>query len=508
MQSERIFAVNTAAIAHADLARLRLSSSLDPKKRARLGQFMTPAGIAQHMAAMFDPLPNSVRLLDAGAGVGALSAAFVREACHRPKPPTAIDVTAFEIDAVLLPSLEETLAACATECRASGIQFTARVIREDFIQHAATPLTSTHAEMAQYDCAILNPPYAKIRSDSPSRSALTSLGIETSNLYTAFVAIALDQLKAGGQLVAITPRSFCNGSYFTPFRRLLLRQSSLRKIHVYESRKSAFQDDNVLQENVVFHLVKSAPQPAEVLIASSEGPDDVNGSHWHVPFDEVVHPRDPHQFIRLAVSDDDVTLAQRVRALPCTLSDLELAVSTGRVVDFRAKEFLRTEPEPGTVPLIYPCHFASGRIEWPKAKSRKPNALVSNSKTAPLLVPRGTYVLTKRFSSKEQRRRLVAALYDARQFEADAVGFENHLNYFHRRGEGLPPGLARGLALYLNSTAVDDYFRQFSGHTQVNATDLRSLRYPDGEQLMRLGQRWRVELPPQDKIDESVENLL
>jgi adenine-specific DNA-methyltransferase len=36
---------------------------------------------------------------------------------------------------------------------------------------------------------------------------------------------------------------------------------------------------------------------------------------------------------------------------------------------------------------------------------------------------------------------------------------------------------------YLNSQEVDDYFRVFSGHTQVNATDLRRLRYPTIEQL-------------------------
>ena len=55
------------------------------------------------------------------------------------------------------------------------------------------------------------------------------------------------------------------------------------------------------------------------------------------------------------------------------------------------------------------------------------------------------------------------------------AGFENHLNYFHENGEGLPLDLAKGLAAFLNSDAVDQYFRIFSGHTQVNATDLRNL---------------------------------
>ena len=47
--------------------------------------------------------------------------------------------------------------------------------------------------------------------------------------------------------------------------------------------------------------------------------------------------------------------------------------------------------------------------------------------------------------------------------------------------------LARGLALFLNSSLVDRYFRQFNGHTQVNAADLRSLRYPDRSTLEQLG---------------------
>ena len=67
---------------------------------------------------------------------------------------------------------------------------------------------------------------------------------------------------------------------------------------------------------------------------------------------------------------------------------------------------------------------------------------------------------------------------------------------------------AYGLSVFLNSTAVDEYFRRFSGHTQVNATDLRLLRYPELDKLKQLG-RWMRTTGrlKQEQIDEKVELL-
>lgn len=496
------------ALNQADIARLSVSPTLDPKQRSKLGQFMTPAPVAMFMAGMFDRLPKILRLLDAGAGVGSLTAAFVREAISRKDRPQSIDVTTFEIDPVLGQYLADTLAACADECEVAGVAFTYRIVPEDYILYAAEPLLSEHSASEQYDCAILNPPYAKINTASKTRKALRTMGIETTNLYSAFVAVTLDQLKPGGQVVAITPRSFCNGSYFEHFRRFMLEHAALRKIHVYESRKQAFKDDEVLQENIIYQLRKSEPQSKTVRISLSDNPRDLDASAREVPFDEVVLPNDPHAFIRLAVSEADGDLANRVRTLPCTLRDLGVTVSTGRVVDFRARDFLRKDPEPGTVPLIYPCHFKDGYVAWPKPDAKKPNALISNEETAKLMVPRGIYVLTKRFSSKEEKRRLVAVIFDPARIGSELVGFENHLNYFHLNGAGLPGDLACGLALFLNSSAVDQYFRQFSGHTQVNATDLRNLHYPTMEQLEEAGRQLGDAPLAQERIDEIVESLL
>jgi adenine-specific DNA-methyltransferase len=157
------------------------------------------------------------------------------------------------------------------------------------------------------------------------------------------------------------------------------------------------------------------------------------------------------------------------------------------------------------MPLVYPSHFQDGFVSWPLESGKKPNAIMLSEQTEGLMVAAGCYVLTKRFSAKEERRRVVAAIYDPHRIEAPLVGFENHLNYFHARGKGLSRTLAKGLALYLNSSLFDHYFRLFSGHTQVNATDLKKMHYPSHEQLMRLGAHIKDRMPDQDAIDIILE---
>lgn len=478
--------------ARADKVRREISPRLNDGRRAELGQFLTPEPIAALMASMFGELPEEVRLLDAGAGVGSLTAAFVTEALSRSTPPRSINVTAFEVDPGLAELLEGTLEDCRLACEEAGVRFASAVMADDYIMHSAEPLL---AVVQGFNCAILNPPYAKINSASRWRSALRSQGIETVNLYSAFVALAINQLEPGGELVAITPRSFCNGPYYGPFRQHLLGATNLLRLHVFESRKKAFKDDAVLQENVIFQLRKEEAQSHFVQLETDAG--DTRS----VPFAQVVRPGDKQCFIRLTITDEDAALAERVQALPCSLADLDLSVSTGRIVDFRARDVLRKEPGEDTAPLLYPAHLKDGGVRWPIPDFKKSNAIAITERTARELVPPGRYLLAKRFSSKEEKRRLVVSVYDANA----PAAFDNKLNFFHRNGAGLPELMALGLAAFLNSTAVDDYFRQFSGHTQVNATDLRNLHYPSREALEALG---RVAPVGQQDIDAAVEAIL
>jgi adenine-specific DNA-methyltransferase len=473
-------------------------------RQERLGQFPTPAPLADFMASLFTADWRTVRLLDAGAGIGSLSVALARRICAQKRKPRDIEIVAYEVDPSLTPRLRANLDKCGRQCASSGIQFSAVVHNQDFIE-AAVPLVRDDmftSSFQRFNAAIVNPPYRKIRGNSEHRLRLRSAGIETTNLYTAFLSLIVRLLGDDGQLVAITPRSFCNGPYFRPFREDLLRQMAIHRIHSFESRSAAFRADNVLQENIIIHATKTGDAPKVVAISTSTGEVGSPVREYLVPFSQVVSPADPERFIHLVSDHDQAIVKAAVGHFTTTLDDLGLTVSTGRVVDFRAASFLRQQPDTDTAPLIYPCHFNGGFIHWPKANSRKPNAIVANDETSSLLIPAATYVLVKRFSSKEERRRIVACIFDPSRLPPCAtVGFENHLNYFHVDGRGLPMELARGLAIFLNSTLIDQYFRQFNGHTQVNATDLRSIRYPTREQLVRLGRRVKVLPVDQANLD-------
>lgn len=498
-------------LAQVEAFRQEANGKLDSQRKVSLGQFFTPIPVAQQLAELFVAHDEEVRLLDAGAGVGVLLAAFIAKLCQCEKRPRSVHIVAYEIDPLLVVYLRQTFTLCEEICASYGIALVCEIRQADFIQSTLDRLHGslfTSSAVTTFSHIIMNPPYRKIHARSEHRRLLQRLGIEASNLYSGFVATAIQLLEPQGELVAITPRSFCNGPYFKQFRRFFLGQMALDRLHLYESRQAAFRDDAVLQENIVFHAVKTAQKFATVVVTASAGIDVQPGSRRLVPYRQIVQPDDPELFIRIAPDESSARIAERIYQLPSRLEDIGLGVSTGRVVDFRVRDFLRAVPENGAVPLIYPVHCVAGAVSWPKHDSRKPNALVMNPSTAALLVPNEHYVLVRRLSAKEEKHRVVAVVYDAAQIDATHVGFENHLNYFHQQGRGMDLSLARGLAAYLNSALVDTHFRQFNGHTQVNATDLRSIRYPTRDQLFMLGATVSGYSAAPDECDGFVEREL
>jgi len=305
------------------------------------------------------------------------------------------------------------------------MDFTAEIVIDDFIR-AGVELSENglfaQGTRKEFDCSVLNPPYRKINSDSDTRRLLRRVAVETSNMYSAFLSLITRLLSPNGEIVAITPRSFCNGTYFKPFRADFLESMRIRRIHVFNCRDTAFSGDGVLQENVIVHSVRTGRGTGKVVVSSSAGPDDASSTMRSVAYAEIIHPRDPQHFIRLLVDGIEDQVSKRILALPASIEDLGLSVSTGRVVDFRVLDCLRKHPCAETVPLIYPTHFDGGYVKWPSEGHRKSNAIIRSPKTEELLVASGYFVLLKRFSAKEEKRRVVAAIYEPSRIGSEVVG--------------------------------------------------------------------------------------
>lgn len=495
----------TPVLAEIEQLRLTVSKASDPKRKSRLGQFFTPAKTAQFMAGLFTQRTMGIsRLLDAGAGIGSLSAAFLERWASGGFDFQCVEVDAFEIDERLHPHLTQTL-----ESYRPHLNVAPTVRGDDFVNAAVDSLCgSLFVEaLPRYTHAILNPPYKKIRSDSAHRLALRRAGIETVNQYSAFVALSLSLLADHGELVAIMPRSFCNGPYYRPFRKYVLERAAIRKMHLFASRNKAFKDDDVLQENVILMLERGAPG-GDVTITTSTDDRFTDLETHKYPFERIVIPGDPERFIHVPTSPE-LGVIERSDVICRTLAEVGIQVSTGPVVDFRLKEHLCSMPDANTVPLLYPGHFRCQTTDWPRPELKKPNAIRRNAETEKWLYPNGFYCVVRRFSSKEEKRRIVASVVSPNSFpDAELLGFENHLNVFHMGKQGLPEALAHGLSAFLNTTAVDESFRRFNGHTQVNATDLRIMKYPSKENLIALG-KWAMHChePAQALIDEQLARL-
>lgn len=468
----------------------------DAKVRKLKGQFFTPKQVSTYMASLFEIHHDTIRLLDAGAGTGILTAAFCeRLLCNSRIIELTID--AYENDPALLPLLRKTLETCKSKLEGRGHSVDYHIYQQDFIlsnegYFKKPDSFSTRAGLTFYDFVISNPPYYKLNKDSPQSTVMAELVSGQPNIYTLFMALSASIIKPGGEMVFITPRSFCSGLYYKRFREWFLRNVQVTNIHIFESRKEVFDKDEVLQENVIIKArkQKEANKHDKVIITTSRNKHFDRLRRIEVSSNDVIRHRNDETFIRIPTSSLDIDILHVVDRWPNTLRDLGLEISTGPVVPFRAKEYLLPEltEKPESAPLLWMHNMRDKGIAWPAKKNGKASAIRVCDETVSVLLPVKNYVLVKRFSSKEQKRRLYASVLLEAEFPYESVGIENHVNYIYRPDGNLSVYEAFGIAAILNTTIIDNFFRSLSGNTQVNASDIKSLPFPGIEDIRKIGQ--------------------
>ena len=465
----------------------RFDFSTSAEQRRERGHFGTPPAIAGCMAGMFSQLPSGhIRILDPGAGVGTLSAAVCQRVLKL-KSSRRLFFELWENDPKLIPLLEKTMVYCRQVLRRAGHEMEFSVRGDDFILANTQQTLFDAGPEPSFHLAILNPPYFKLRKDSPHAQAMRHVVHGQPNIYALFMAVAADQLLCGGEMVAITPRSYFNGPYFARFRKWFFDRLAARQIHVFESRTEAFKKDAVLQENVILHAEKGG-QPRDVVLSTSAGRDMAAPVRTSAPYEQIIDTRNGDHLVRVSGSELEHEIIAAMDDLPSRFRSLGFEISTGPVVAFRAKEFLRNERGDDTAPLLWMHNVRPFVTQFPPKNGKAPHIEVSAA-SMKLLVPAKTYLLVKRFTAKEEKRRLVVGIMRASDSYSEWVGLENHLNYIYRKGAALSEAEAYGLAAFLNSVLVDRYFRAISGNTQVNAAEIRTMPVPDEATLAQIGRQ-------------------
>lgn len=488
------------------------------KDSALLGQYFTPLTIANKIANGFIELRGDrLVILDPGAGSGVLSCVLCEKIIKWKYVPREIHLTAYEIDKTLVSILKKSFDYLANWLKKRNVSLVYCVKNTDFVLENAAVLDNKLQRSLfrtkhhdKFDLIIANPPYFKI-SKSDQRAKVSSTVIHGQpNIYALFMSIAASLLVNGGQLGFITPRSFASGLYFKMIRKHLFSQISPVSLHVFEARDKAFGKDEVLQENIILHGKKDGAidrKNHEVKISSSNGISDLERcATIKVSLQEIIAPENGY-ILHIPTTTSQLETIRVVKSWKYNLKSLGLEVSTGPIVPFRTRELLVDSPAPQTAPLLWLHNVKTMFVCWP-LKLRKPQYVKYLKNSKKLLLPNMNYVLIRRFSAKEEKKRLVAAPLLSRQLESDYIGIENHLNYIYRKDGELSEVEAIGLAAILNSDLLDSYFRIFNGNTQVSATELRNFPLPSPHIIEKIGMAIRSHSFNQNHIDKHVVELV
>lgn len=479
------------------------------KEKKEKGQYFTSGSIAEFMAARVNLKKDTIKILDPGSGTGMLTAALVSRIIKEGKKNLHLEIDLFENDEKVLPFLYDTMEMCKNLMEKQGNKLNYKIYVEDYIlvhSHLFEPSLFDEEKInKKYDLVISNPPYYKLNKNHIYSQILQEYIHGQPNIYFMFMAIAEKLLADEGQLVFITPRSYCSGAYFERFRDLFFKSIDPEHFHLFESRKGNFKSENVLQETIILSGFKRKHKHPYITISSSLSLN-IQESYSEETFNKslIIDSTDQINLIRLPINKDQSKVLEVFDNWSNNLKLMNMNISTGPVVAFRHKEYIKDYNEKDSYPLLYMKNLKQLEVAFPLEQNNQGVTFEATEKR--LVVPANNYVLLKRFTSKEQKKRVDCGTYLTKKHPFQMLGLENHLNYIYKIDESLSEEESLGVAAFLNSDLVDQYFRIVNGNTQVNASDIRPLPFPEYDFVVKLGRdilEKRISYPDVDAILEE-----
>lgn len=447
-------------------------ASIPKENRKQYGQFFTAEKTAVYMAKMFDfdIGKSQLKILDAGAGTGLLSAAIIERLVELGYKGHLF-LVCYETDPNVLPILIKNLELMKKEA-----EFSFLVLSENYITSQQFELLFDE-NANQFDYIIGNPPYIKLHKSAPEALAMPQVCHGSPNLYFLFWAMGIYNLKENGELVYIIPRSWTSGAYFEKFRKYLFQQTAIQEIHLFTSRDKVFKQEPILQETMIIKVKKTKVKPVNILVSSSSTSDYDDLHEYSVPYNTIVSK---NNYVFLVTNNNEAEVLNRMSKLKYTLPDLNLKMKTGIIVDFRTREVLRNDCENDAFPLFYSSHIQEGKVVWPIGKQGE--YIVTDKQS--FLQPNGNYLFVKRFTTKEEKRRLQCGMYRQKDYpQYKYISTQNKINYIACQSLCLLYGM---YALF-GSLLYDQYYRILNGSTQVNSTEVNTMPVPDRTTIEEMG---------------------
>lgn len=461
-------------------------ASMPKKERKKYGQFFTSIETARYMAGLFDIPQNQdkISILDAGAGTGILSCAML-ERLDVIEQIREVKLVCYETDQNVLPLLQQNLELSR---QASSKKVDITIKKDNYITSQYLDfnyMIGGEFDPPKYDMVIGNPPYMKIPKDAPEAKAMPDICYGAPNMYFIFAAMGLFNLKNDGEMVYIIPRSWTSGAYFKRFRDYFLSEGKLYHIHLFGSRSKVFDKEDVLQETIIIKVKKTKEKPDAVTISSTNSNKDFDDCRKiEVPYDLIVSGKE--KYVYLVTNEEEVDVLRKLNKYNKTLPDIGLRMKTGLTVDFRNRDILRDTEEEGTIPLFYSQHIKQGQVKFPIQKEHE--YILTNQRG--LMQENKNYLFVKRFTAKEEPRRLQCGVYLSRKFpQYKKISTQNKINFIDGVLTDMSECLVYGLYVLFNSTIYDEYYRMLNGSTQVNSTEINNMPVPELDIIQEMGRK-------------------
>lgn len=469
----------------------RISGEKHASDKQRLGQYFTPARLAEFTAGLesefLKTLSGSVRILDPGTGTGILSCALIQKLAEF-KSIHKIELTCFEIDSEAAEGARLSFDYLEKWLQEKGVSLTCILNQTDFITEHSALINSfpdiLPSSSVKYDIIISNPPFYKLSS---GHSYIASANFNFRyhlNIYHLFLFLSANLIKDPGRMLFIIPSVFFAGGYFAELRKIILGIVSVEKVLFIQSPGGIFEQDSMLADTSVisFSINKSGSSKNNVRITAYDNFYSERGFDYFYSYDPKINR------LPFFTGSDKMQLFNKVEGWHSTVSESGYRVNAGQLLYTEAASAFAPSGKNRINKVLYLFyHKAPGNKNIDRNKYIYAACSIFCSEELPdFLQPACNLVLVRRYNSSGAVP-VQSSPFLIENYETEHLAVDKKLLYIDKPGCTMTAAETIGLSLILNSRLIREYIRITYGKINLTIQEFLKLPLPSEEVIIRTG---------------------